>query len=80
MSSIISALYPTTYFIENTVKPIFVLFLLKLVCCIHRKLMALLTQGWIQQCFFRGVPGESSGEDARPLGGSGAFLPENFEN
>ena len=28
-------------------------------------------QGWIQQCFFRGVPGESSGEGARPLGGGG---------
>ena len=40
-------------------------------------------QGWIQQCFFRGVPGESSCEGARPLGGgggSGAFLAENFEN
>ena len=37
-------------------------------------------QGWIQQCFFRRVPGESSGEGARPLGGSGAFLRENFEN
>ena len=38
-------------------------------------------QGWIQQCFFRGVPGESSGAGARPLGvGSGEFPPENFEN
>ena len=38
------------------------------------------TQGWIQQWFLRGVPGESSGEGVRPLGGSGAFPPENFEN
>ena len=30
-------------------------------------------QGWIQQCFFRGVPGESSGEGARSLGGSGGI-------
>ena len=30
--------------------------------------------------FFRGVPGESSGEGVTPLGGSGAFPPENFEN
>ena len=29
--------------------------------------------------FFRGVPGESSGKGARPLGvGSGAFPPENL--
>ena len=28
-------------------------------------------QGWIQQCFFRGVPGESSGKGARSLGGGG---------
>ena len=32
-------------------------------------------QGWIQQCFFRGVPGESSGEGARSLGGAGGIPP-----
>ena len=37
-------------------------------------------RGGSSSVFFRGVPGESSGKDARPLGGSGAFLPENFEN
>ena len=39
------------------------------------KLYSVRGQGWIQQCFFRGVPGESSGEGARPQGGGSGASP-----
>ena len=41
---------------------------------------SILSRGGSSSVFLGGVPGELSGEDERPLGGSGAFLPENFEN